>query len=727
MTEPSETQSDRFPQFTRLAVKELREILRDRRTIITLVLMPLFLYPLLGGVVQKVLLSQFKGVNKSPAYVLGFENEQQYKRFRDEVGLKEDDDPAAAAKATDTAETPEEAIEAMLNADAEPSFSASFPDDGTTADLDQLVAEGVVDVGIRFAPHNGAPGSTNVELICRQGSRHARSVVNEVLAHISAANTRWRERILADNSLPVEPPFQTATRKVTAVGARSAFSLVTFIPLALILMTVTGAVYPAIDLTAGERERGTLETLIAAPISRLGLLMAKFVAVVTVAMLTAMINLLAMLITLYSIRLDESVFGAGGITATTFGLIVVLLFVFAGFFSAVLLSLTSFARSFKEAQAYLIPLMLVALTPGIFSLMPDVKMNVWLALTPLVNVVLTARDVLQGEFDISLLMLSVCATVVYGLIALLVAARVFGTDSILYGSEGTWSDLLHRPSHAGAYPGVLIGATALVVLVPAYILLASVTGRIEDISLNTRLLLTMLVQSLFVLVPASLVWWNRCSFRATFSLHRPALPALGAAVVLGTCLWPFAYELSVLTQSESRHMELFELFSPLKDLILSIPLPLRLLALAIVPAVCEEWFFRGILLSSMRGAPEQRRRSGDIAAVLITAAMFGAFHVLVRDKLFFERFLPTCLMGLVLGFVCVRTNSIVPGMILHVSHNALLLSFDEFKDRFPSLHLENQRHLPWTWIAGATVIAAIGFGLLAAAPRLADASDQTQS
>ena len=66
----------------------------------------------------------------------------------------------------------------------------------------------------------------------------------------------------------------------------------------LILMTVTGAVYPAIDLTAGERERGTLEMLMASPVSRLKLLLAKYAAVVVVAVLTALVNLVAMGITL---------------------------------------------------------------------------------------------------------------------------------------------------------------------------------------------------------------------------------------------------------------------------------------------------------------------------------------------------------------------------------------------------------------------------------------------
>ena len=92
---------------------------------------------------------------------------------------------------------------------------------------------------------------------------------------------------------------------------RAVFSLAALIPLILVLMTVTGAVYPAIDLTAGERERGTLETLIAAPVPRLGLLMAKYVAVLTVALLTALVNLAGMTITAHSTGLAATLFGGG--------------------------------------------------------------------------------------------------------------------------------------------------------------------------------------------------------------------------------------------------------------------------------------------------------------------------------------------------------------------------------------------------------------------------------
>ena len=118
----------------------------------------------------------------------------------------------------------------------------------------------------------------------------------------------------------------------------------------MILTTVTGAVYPAIDLTAGERERGTLETLIAAPVPRAGLLMAKYVAVLTVALLTAVVNLVAMSITAHSTGLSVSLFGDGGMSGMVIVKVLLLLALFAAFFSAILLAVTSYAPASKRRR-----------------------------------------------------------------------------------------------------------------------------------------------------------------------------------------------------------------------------------------------------------------------------------------------------------------------------------------------------------------------------------------
>ena len=162
-------------------------------------------------------------------------------------------------------------------------------------------------------------------------------------------------------------------------------------------MTVTGGVYPAIDLTAGERERDTLETLMALPVPPFRLLLAKYVAVVTVTLLTGAMNLLAMFTTVLAMQLETVLLGASGLSLALAGKLALVLAVFALFYSALLLALTGSTRSFKEAQAYLIPLMLLSISPGLMLLTPGWTLNLGTAAIPIVNMLLLARDVLEGN------------------------------------------------------------------------------------------------------------------------------------------------------------------------------------------------------------------------------------------------------------------------------------------------------------------------------------------
>ena len=179
-------------------------------------------------------------------------------------------------------------------------------------------------------------------------------------------NDAFVEEVFARQSPPLRLPVTWASKVLPSEAASSAFSLASIVPLILILMTVTGAVYPAIDLTAGERQRGTLEALIASPVPRYQLLCAKYAAVLTVVLLTAIANLAAMTATAFSTGLERAYSGREGLSIGLLALLLGLLAVFAMFFSAVILTLTSIARSFKERQAYLIPLMLVSLARQAF-------------------------------------------------------------------------------------------------------------------------------------------------------------------------------------------------------------------------------------------------------------------------------------------------------------------------------------------------------------------------
>ncbi len=406
----------------RLARKELTEILRDRRTIVTLVVMPLLLYPLLTiGFGQFVLGGK---VSEGPAeYRLGFASAADEQLMGGHLlrGI------AARRRGPNRPEDPE-------------LKSGPFPEPGQ---LDDAVRSGLVDVGLRPRKADDPGGAW--EVMYREDSPLAREAVRyleEVSAAADVADLRAR---LVKAGQPAPPARRLVPAPIKPQGEEhGALNLAVFVPLVLILMTMTGAVYPAIDLTAGERERGTLEVLIAAPVPRVSLLFGKYVAVVTVAVLTALVNLGSMTVSLLVSGLTEKVFGPGGVGVVTLLEIFGLVLLFAAFFSAVLLVLTSFARSFKEAQAYLIPLMVVALVPGVVGLLPGLSLSGPLAVVPLLNIVLLTRDLLGGHADPVNAAVVVIVTAAYAVLAVWLAAQVFGAEGVLYGESGGWRILLRR-------------------------------------------------------------------------------------------------------------------------------------------------------------------------------------------------------------------------------------------------------------------------------------------
>ena len=691
------------PRWWRLAVKELREILRDRRTIITLVAMPLLIYPLLGVTLQKLLLSQLAARSRVE-YRLAFQSQgdaQLFKQFFARAhGLVADRTPTELTGKNEP-----------LGTSDDPFLDLLIPqEDDQSVDVGTLISTGEADIGIILGS-SGKRQPLQMEILYRSSSPFSREARRFVEERFRALNESYAREELANGSPAKKLPFEIRAESLTTGGKdqNPTFSLATLVPLILILMTVTGAVYPAIDLTAGERERGTLEALVSSPVPRHELLFAKYVAVVSVAVLTAIANLLSMIVTAYASGLEGLLFGAHGLSLRLVISTLALLLVFAAFFSSVILVLTSFARSFKEAQAYLIPVMLVSLAPGVICLLPGIEFSGWLAVIPLANIVLLARDVFDDRVVPIWALATLLSTVLYSAVALAAAARIFGTDAVLYGSDGTWLDLLRRPESPSRQASLSQAVLGLAILFPTFLILGGFTSRVTDVSIGFRLGMNAgITILLFAGLPLMLAAISAVNLKSGFSLHDASPLAFVTAGLLGLSLWPFAYEL-VLVQSPDRLSEFVKVFESFKKQLDAVPLLWKLVLLALIPAVCEELFFRGYLQTAFRA-----EMSAPLA-VGLSSMLFGLFHVIVRDALFFERFAPTCFLGLILGMVCLKTGSLWPGMLLHSMHNGLLLTISSYTDQLKALGIgtEEQQHLFVAWLVTAGTVAVVAGTVMA--------------
>ncbi len=701
-------------RIARLARKELRETLRDRRTIITLVLMPLLVYPVLSVALRQFLVSSTAQAKQLPLRIATKSQEE----WRSLMMLLAQGDKLIEEHQSAAASSPLTGgpiLGADLGASDLPlSDNEIFPlRPDVDITLEDLIRNNEIDLGVRFSPVEGAArsrGESQFQLIYRPDMPLSRQAASFVQRRLEAVNQFDLLKRLADAG-DAKPP-KSAWRLVPIADEKGhSFWLGTLVPLVLILMTITGAVYPAIDLTAGERERGTLEALMAAPVPRLGVLIAKYVAVVTVAMLTAVINLTAMTVTVASSGLWTFFFGNQGSPAEAILAVLLLLILFSMFFAAVLLLVTSFARSFKEAQAYVVPLMVVCLAPGFMSVMPGLELNWLLSVVPLANIVLLARDVLEGDAPLLWGAVAVVSTILYGGLALALAARVFGSDAILYGSEGSWGDLFRRPRELKRQPTITDAITSLAIVMPLFIIASGLLGLLGDAALAARLMAGAGVSLLiFIVLPLSLARGQGIRLDDGFQLRQTGIGIYIAAAVLGATLWPLAYDLIILcrdlgiaTLSAERLEEHKSALEALIGRLRALHPATVLLTLAVVPAIGEEFFFRGYLLNSLRG------RIPKWIAIILTGYIFGMFHASVFGLVAVERVASSTVLGIALGWLCWTTRSVFPGMLLHAVSNSLMISLMYFADQLRAWGYDPdaQRYLPLPFLAGASVVALL--------------------
>jgi sodium transport system permease protein len=683
--------------------KELRETLRDRRTIVTLLAMPLLLYPLLGIGFRFLALQQVPKTDS--VYRVAFESTEDAQLISGLVDMAENlkADQQLASSMSD-------ADESDKDKSPSPKIESSVATDPTKIDLDTLVKEGISDVGVRVktlpAGRQRPWTACQIEIVENANSALSRAAASYLERCFTAASMEqvrlWGTSFRPDFELPVR---QSRTKLNLNSGTSAVLGL---LPLILLLMTVTGGVYPAIDLTAGERERNTLETLMSLPVPNFRLLFAKFVAVVTVTMLTGLVNLLAMSVTLYALQLDKALLGGQGFTLLLGLKLVLALTAFALFYSAVLLLLTSSARSFKEAQAYLIPLLLLSIGPGLVILMPGWSLGQGTAVIPLVNILLLTKEVLEGTATLLPSLVAILSTILYGVAALAIAAQIFGNDAVALGSRGRWRDLFRRPDEPQIHPTSALAFVGLALLFPAYFVASGVLSRDEGMTPAYRLTISaVLTVVLFTGLPILLLLWQKVPFSKGLSLVKTRWSFFLGAILLGFSTWPWIFEIIVWSQSigiRGFDASKFEQVQKILEDWKKIPLPLIILAMGVAPGICEECFFRGFLFNGIR------RNASGRTTVLATAVIFGLFHVILAGGAAPERLLPSTLMGLVLGWLRLRSDSLMPGIILHVVHNSTLLAIAQYRQELEVWGLGglHESHLPPVWLIATAITLFLG-------------------
>lgn len=630
-----------------LVKKEMLDVFRDKKTMIMMVLVPVILYPLI-----------FVGVMQLMSFISSSMETQNYRIVVDAEDegvflhklLEKAEASAAPEREEGTADSAETEEQQEL-------YEITIVDAAAVPDYETALNEESIDVYVSGQLQEGEMQYDVYYLSSVTNSAYAANIVMEAFDELKEEMTRQRIQAAGMDLHEILEPI-SYEKKDTASSEQSLGSVMgSVLPFMLIISLLMGTMYPAIDTTAGERERGTLETILTLPVTNRQLIVSKFITVAVIGMISALLNILSMGgIALYMYAIMDLQTDMGTFDMGKFGpaILVCMLAVFAFslFISAVTMCVTSFAKSYKEANNYITPLMLVVMFIGYIGFIPNLELTQSMAMMPVANICLLIKNMMAFKVDYAAIAVVLVSNVAYAVIAILFLSKIYDSEAILFSEQKGSLQLFERRSNLqkGGVPAVadVWFVAALTILLILYV------GSLLQVKFGLAGVFG--TQMIILLVPLILVIYTKRDIRQTYGFARTKASAFIGGAFMITGFFPvnivLASGLMKLFPASTDNVE--TAFSGIMgDNIFA-----ALFVIALAPAVCEEMLFRGLILHSLKA------RYRAVSAIAVTAVLFGFYHMSM------VKFIPTGLLGLVLCYMAWRTGSIYPAMLMHFLNNA---------------------------------------------------------
>jgi sodium transport system permease protein len=640
--------------------KDLVETLRDRRTVVMAFVVPALIYPLLFTLLGSVATDKRGELERTRARIAAW------------------------------GPVPEDTLRAVKQqARAEIVDRRALPPSDPEAEARTLVAAKKVHVVLLTPPGTSGPSipvrvladSTNVDSDAME-----RRVSRALTDH--AAELLRRRMITLGQDAAAATPLDVREEDLADAARRGASFAAALLPYLLLVLVATSGFYAALDLTAGEKERGTLQTLLTAPVRSVEIVAGKYLAVLALTLAATVCNLGSIALTLSRATAAMETGARFSLGLSSAGAIFLTVLPAALFIVALLMAVGVLARSYREGQSYLMPILLLVMVAGFASFLPGAELTAGTALVPLLNVTLLVHDILVGTAGATQITVVWAVSLAWAVLGILLAARVFQTEQVLLSGEKPWRDVLSSGPRQtrGLTPGNALAFAAVLLVLTFY-------GSVLVEHRGGVVALILVSQLGFFLVP-SLLWCRlfRVPLRDTLQLRWPTGRGWAATVLLAVGGWSVGAvvwaQLLRFPGARAYSDWLGELLGKQGQLALGT----ALLLVALLPAVAEEVTFRGVVLAGLQ-------RSGSRwIAVAGSALLFGLFHVNPYHVL------AATAVGLLLGWVALESGSILPGMLIHLVNNGAQVLLD----RVPGLAERLQSPLV---LALALAITAAG-GLL---------------
>jgi sodium transport system permease protein len=399
------------PDFITVYLKEMREVLRDRKTLIFMVLLPTLVVPLLMNLLigfamraekkaaEETLGYSVFGAEHLPELAESFEKGQGFRKV--EIETIEQVAPAIAEGKIKFALVIPEGSAAQIEAGEQVAVELYYDNASVTSKVRMRAGRVIADFG--------------------------KQLQSRRLSSLGVEGAEKQERWL----WPVTIEEHGTADMRESIGERVGGML----PYLFIIFCFMGSLYPAIDIGAGEKERGTLETLLLAPVRRREIVLGKFLVIFTTGVTAALLCITSIGVTLASkVKEVTGVLGEviGSVSVVDLALIAAMLIPTAAMFAALLLSVSIYARSFKEASSYCGPLNMVVIVPAIIAMLPGVELNWRWAMVPITNISLAIKELVKGTMDYAMLIVILGSSIVIAGGLLVFCTKWFEREAVIF-------------------------------------------------------------------------------------------------------------------------------------------------------------------------------------------------------------------------------------------------------------------------------------------------------
>lgn len=618
--------------------KEILDIVRDRKSIFMMIVVPILLYPIIMVLLMGIMNSSINKMT-SETITLGLSsapNAEFVEIVDSENAIREKEDTLGN-------------IEIKTN----------------IKDYKSELEKGEIDAYI-----DNSIKDNDYKVIINSASDESGIKSDAIFDVMNKYKRKMSEREIEKhglNSKQILEPIKYEKVDITNSAKKAGMLLGQVIPFILIIGVLFGSIYPAIDVMAGEKERGTLETLFSLPISNMELVIGKYMAVSASAILTSLLNIISMSCTLGYFMKAESIYNPsmmhinysvlGGAVLIT----VVSVILFAQVVSALAMCVCSFAKTFKEAQNYITPLMLIIMVPAYISMIPNISLSRITATIPVVNISLLIKSVISLRANMKMVSLVLIVNLIFVLISLVLLSKIFNSEDILFGEKRNFKLIQSRSSiKEGSMPGISDG---FIVYVLAFISLIYVS---PILNMKLGIMGNTINQFIMALIPILVAVYIKADFKKLFSIKKIKIKDIIRAAVtwfVGSLI--MSVFVMILLKLFPDQMKVSE---QLNEIIKSSGgLFTQIILFALVPAICEEILFRGFVLSAFRDKKTfgQKNEKHIVFAIVVSGILFGIMH------LDFIRIIPTSILGMVMAYNVYKSKSIFTSVGIHFFNNLL--------------------------------------------------------